>query len=76
VTVQSFCPASNSPRWFAVKSSGSDNTDEEEEEEEGDRDNVRVDDTIIVNQAKQQTILQSFRTMDDRYRQQLSSMID
>jgi hypothetical protein len=74
VTVQSFCPASNSPRWFAVKSSGSDNTDEEEEEEEGDRDNVRVDDTIIVNQAKQQTILQSFRTMDDRYRQQLSSI--
>ena len=50
MTVQSFCPASNSPRWFAVKSSGSDDTDEEEEEEEeGDRDNVRVDDTITVN---------------------------
>jgi hypothetical protein len=72
VTVQSFCTAPNSSQWFAVKSSGSDDTDEEEEVDgEGDRDNVRVDDTITVDQAQQHTILQWFRTMDDRYRQQL-----
>jgi hypothetical protein len=48
--MQLFYLASNSPRWFAVKSSSSDDTDEEEEEE-GNRDNIRVDDTITVNQV-------------------------
>jgi hypothetical protein len=60
VTVQSFCPASQSPQWFVVKGGDEDGTDDEE-----------VDERSPVDQAQQQAILQGFRTMDDEHRQQL-----
>jgi hypothetical protein len=59
VTVQSFCPASHSPQWFVVKGDREDGTDGEED-----------DSTMSNDQAHSQTILQGFRTSDDRYRQE------
>jgi hypothetical protein len=60
VTVQSFCSASQSPRWFIVK--GNDDDDDTEGEED--------DSAIPVSQIHRQTILQGFRTLDDRYREE------
>jgi hypothetical protein len=59
VTVQSFCPASHSPQWFVVKGDREDDTDGEED-----------DSTMSNDQAYSQTILQGFRILDDRYRQE------
>ena len=58
VVVQSFCPASNSPRWFVVKGSGNSGTDDEENDERDDK-------QITVGQADRQTILQGFHAMDE-----------
>jgi hypothetical protein len=59
VTVQSFCPASHSPRWFIVKENHEDDTDGE-----GDGSILPIDHT------HRQTILEGFRTLDDRHRQE------
>ena len=59
VTVQSFCPASHSPRWFIVKGS-----------HEGDTVDDEDDSTISVDQGHRQTILQGFHALDDRHRQE------
>jgi hypothetical protein len=64
VVVQSFCPASNSPRWFVVKGSGNGGTDDEENDE-------RDDEQTTVGQADRQTILQGFHAMDEQHRQEL-----
>jgi hypothetical protein len=59
VTVQSFCPASQSPRWFIVKENHDDDTEGEED-----------DSAMPVSQVHRQTILQGFRILDDRYREE------
>jgi Lhr-like helicase len=59
VMVQSFCPVSQSPRWFVV--TGSDGNDT------GDED---AGENPSVSQADRQTIVEAFRTMDDRHRRE------
>jgi hypothetical protein len=59
VKVQSFCPASHPPQRFIVKGDHEDDTDGEED-----------DSTTPIDQARRQTILQGFRWMDDRHRQE------
>jgi hypothetical protein len=60
VMVQSFCPTSQSPRWFVVTSVDSDDTGDE-----------GADEDPPVSQADRQDVLQTFRAMDDRHRQEL-----
>jgi hypothetical protein len=60
VMVQSFCPASQSPRWFVVAGIGSDDTGDEDAGEDPS-----------VSQADQQTVVEAFRAMDDRHRREL-----
>lgn len=58
--VQSFCPASQSPRWFVVASADTDDTGDE-----------GTGESPSVSQADRQNVLQVFRTMDDRHRREL-----
>jgi hypothetical protein len=58
--VQSFCPASQSPRWFVVTGVESDDTGDEGANEDPP-----------VSQVDRQNVLQTFRAMDDRHRQEL-----
>ncbi|RYE97104.1 MAG: hypothetical protein EOO77_39665, partial [Oxalobacteraceae bacterium] len=59
VTVQSFCPVSQSPRWFVVKGSNEEDTGGEED-----------DSPVPVDHTRRQAVLQGFRALDDRYRQE------
>lgn len=60
VMVQSFCPVPQSPRWFVVAGMDSDDT-----EDEG------AGESPSVSQADRQTVVEAFRSMDDRHRRDL-----
>jgi superfamily II DNA or RNA helicase len=64
VMVQSFCPTSQSPRWFVVRFSGECESDNNEED----------DDTFHVDESQRHTILEGFRAIDERRKQELETI--